>query len=93
MDPEIKHLLVELLSIEKDNHRLLKAVHRHQLFAAFWRIFVWIFVIVATGYSYFAYLKPIMDKFVVPGSPSPASFFNLSSPELQKLIDSYKAAK
>lgn len=94
MDPELKHLLTELLALEKENHRLTKAIHRHQLISAFWRVILWVFVIVATAYSYYFYLQPLMQKFSVPGSPSASSYFTglPSSADLQKLIDSYKAA-
>lgn len=94
MDPELKHLLVELLTMEKENHRLLRAVHRHQLISAFWKIFLWLFLFIATGYSYFAYIQPLLEKFTVQGSPSSGSYFGFpSSAELQKLIDSYKAGQ
>ena len=95
MDPDLKHLLTELLALEKENHRLAKAIHRHQLISSFWRIILWLFVIATTAYSYYFYLQPLMQKFSVSGSPSVGSYFTglPSSADLQKLIDSYKAAQ
>lgn len=91
MDPEIKHQMEEIHALAKDNHRLLRAMRRHQLFGTVITIVVWLVVLVAPFYLYQQYLQPIVAKFqATPGSTS-SGLFNLpSSAELQKLINSFQ---
>ncbi len=92
MDPEVKRELAELHALVKDNHRLLRAVRRHQLLETFGKIVLWLIIFAASGYLYIQYLLPTVQKFIAnPGATSTGLFGLPSSADLQKLIDSYKA--
>jgi hypothetical protein len=95
MDPELKHLVQETLALAKENHRLLRAVRRHQILDTFGKWIVWVVVFIVTGYSYVVYLQPIIDKFDIPGlstMQSAASGSSTTTP-LGKLINYFKAGK
>ncbi len=84
----------ELHALVKDNHRLLRAVRRHQLLETFGKLFIWIIIFAASGYLYLQYLGPIVNKFIEnPGATSTGLFGFPSSAELQKLIESSKAGQ
>ncbi len=94
MDPELKRLLEENHALAKDNHRLLRAVRRHQLIETFGKYIFWIIVIGSSVYYYQVYLKPIAAKFQASGTPTPASsFFSSTSAEIQKLLNSGKTGQ
>lgn len=88
MDAEVKKQLEELHALVKDNHRLLRAVRRHQLLETFGKLVFWLIVFAASGYAYLYYLAPVVQKFVE--HPSATTFGFPSSADLQKLIDSSK---
>lgn len=96
MDPELKRMLDETHALAKDNHRMLRALRRYQIMGFFGKIVIWAIVLVLPLYLYQQYLGPLISKFSalsetsIPGS----GVFTLpTSAELQKLIDSYKAAQ
>ena len=90
MDPETRHLLEQIHALVKDNHRLLRSVRRHQLLIDFGKIILLLIVAGSVVYSYYFYLKPLAERYGVGTATSSAAFFNLSSTEIQKLIDSYR---
>jgi len=92
MDPELKRELDDIHALVKDNHRMLRAVRRHQLFETFGRYALWIIVAVLSYYSYAIYLQPFVQRFVVDPSGTTSSLFGLpTSVDLQKLVNSYKS--
>lgn len=92
MDPELKRVLDETHALAKDNHRMLRAIRRHQWYSFFGTITVWAIVLALPLYLYQQYLQPIVAKFsATPGATS-SGFFGLpATADLQKLIDQYKA--
>lgn len=91
MDPEEKREFEALHALVKDNHRLLRAVRRHQILETFGKLFIWIVIFAASGYLYIQYLGPLVTNFIEnPGATSHGLFGFPSSADLQKLIDSYK---
>jgi len=92
MDPDIKRLLEENHALAKDNHRLLRAVRRHQLIGMFWKVIVWFVIFASVYYYYQFYLKPMAAQFqtAAAGMKSGEAFNLPSSADVQKLIDSYK---
>ena len=88
MDPEVKREFAELHALVKDNHRLLRAVRRHQILEMFGKLALWLIIILVSGYAYIAYLNPLVAQFFSGASSTP--FGIPSSADLQKLIDSYK---
>ena len=94
MEPEIQKQLGEVHALARDNHRLLRAVRRHQLLSAFSGIIFWLFVLGSTGYLYQFYLKPLADKYSAAKNPSSSSgFLQTSSTEIQKLLHSGTAGQ
>lgn len=84
MDPEAKHLLEQIHALTRDNHRLLKAVRRHQFLEMFGWWILWLLFIFASVYAYVAYVAPVVNQFMVEqGKSAP------SSSEFQKLMDSF----
>ena len=81
MDPEIKRELEEVHALAKDNHRLLRAMRRHQIYGLIWMIVVWAIVLALPLYLYQKYLEPIFE-----------SGFQ-SSEQIQNLVDSFKAGQ
>ena len=91
MDPELKHLVQETLALARDNHRLLRAIRRHQILDTFGKWILWIVIFIATGYSYLVYIQPIIDKLQIPGlSGSPSGSFASTTASFGKLINSFK---
>lgn len=82
MDPEIKRQLEEIHALAKDNHHLLRAVRRHQLFGIITSIVFWLVILITPFYLYQQYLQPFVAKFQVSGSPA--------STDLGKLINSFQ---
>ena len=94
MDTEVKHQLEEIHALAKDNHRLLRAMRRHQLFGTVVSIVFWLVVLITPFYLYQQYLQPLVAKFQATPGATASGLFNLpSSAELQKLINSYKAGQ
>ncbi|MEK7179675.1 MAG: hypothetical protein AAB689_01440 [Patescibacteria group bacterium] len=95
MDPELKRMLDETRSLAKDNHRMLRALRRHQLIGAFGKIIFWLVILGGSAYWYQIYLQPLVAKFSTLGSPSAVSnLFGLpTSAELQKLLNSFKVGQ
>ncbi len=63
MDPELRRALEEVHALTRDNHRLLRAVRRHQLLEMFGRYAFWLIVIGGTYYGYVAYFMPLAQKY------------------------------
>lgn len=95
MDPELKRMLDETHSLAKDNHRMLRALRRHQLIGTFGKVVFWLLILGSSAYWYQVYLQPLVAKFSTLGSPSAASdLFGLpTSAELQKLLNSFKVGQ
>ncbi len=88
MDPEIQKQLEEIHALARDNHRMLRAIRRHQIFSAFSKFIIWGIIILSTLYSYQFYLKPLADKFSAINNPSaPTGFLGATSAEIQKLLN------
>lgn len=93
MDPELKKLLEENHALARDNHHLLRAIRRHQLIGAYWKVFFWLFLLGGAYFGYQEYLKPLADTFAANRTPGSGPFGLPTSAEIQKLIDSYKAGQ
>jgi len=92
MDPEVKRQFEELHALVKDNHRLLRAMRRHQIIEMFGKLVLWIIIFAASGYFYLQYLGPIVSNFIADPAMASHGLFGLpSSADLQKLIESYRA--
>ena len=86
MDPEIKRQLEEIHALVRDNHHLIRAVRRHQLFGIFVTVIIWIVVLVTPFYVYQQYLQPLVDKFqATSGAPAATP-----STEIGKLLNYFQ---
>ena len=93
MDPELKRQLEEIHALAKDNHRMLRAIRRDQWLGFIGRVVVWIIVITLPLYLYQQYLQPLVDKFsATPGAATTGPFGFPTSAQMEKLINSFKAA-
>ena len=93
MDSELRKELDELHALVRDNHRLLRHVRRHQILETFGHYALWIILILASAYSYFTYLAPLVRQFQV--NPQSAASNLLGIPtfaELERLISGSKPA-
>ena len=91
MDPEIRRALDEIHALTKDNHRLLRAVRRHQILETFGRYVLWAVLILAAVYSYVVYVAPLVQRFSANPQSAASGIFGLpTSADIQKLINSYK---
>ena len=88
MDPELKRKMEEIHALAKDNHRLLRAMRRHQLFGTIITLVFWLVVLIAPFYLYQQYLQPLVAKFQVSGSSTIPT-----TADLEKLINSFKAGQ
>jgi hypothetical protein len=79
MSPEEKEQFAELHALVKDNHRLLRAVRRHQIIEFYGKWILWLIIILGGGLLYAHYLGPIMSQILLPGS------------EFQKVLHSYQS--
>ncbi len=80
MDPESRRLLEDTFALAKDNHRMLRAVRRHQIIGSFGKVFIWLIVLAIAAYSYFAFLQPLLGKLHIPWpSTAQSGVFNLST--------------
>ncbi|MDP2655921.1 MAG: hypothetical protein Q8P17_05490 [bacterium] len=94
MDSELKKQLEEIHALAKDNHRLLRAVRRHQLFGIVMTVIVWLVVLIAPFYLYQQYIQPFVAKFqMTTGSDTSGPFGLPTSADLQKLINSFKVGQ
>ena len=94
MDPEIKRQLEEVHALAKDNHRLLRAMRRHQLFGTIVSVVFWLVILIAPFYLYQQYLQPFVAKFSATTGAPPSGLFGLpTSADIQKLINSFKAGQ
>ena len=91
MDPEAKRMIEDIYAMVKDNHRMLRAVRRHQILDTFGKWILWLIIILATAYSYFVYLQPIINTFQIPGLSG--SFGISTTTPFGKLINSFQAGK
>ena len=95
MDPELKHLLEQTLALVKDNHRMLRAVRRHQIIDTFGKWILWLIVLVVAAYSDWVYLKPIVDQLHIPGLSTTQlnGYASSTTTPMGKLINYFKAGK
>lgn len=96
MDPDLKDLKRELAAVHalaRDNHRMLRTVRRHQLLEMFWKLIIWVIIIVASFYSYQTYLQPIVEKYL--GTTATISHFlnSINPTQLQNLINSHQTTQ
>ncbi len=63
MDPEVKRQLEEIHALVRDNHHLIRAVRRHQLFGIVMSIVFWLVILITPFYLYQQYLQPLVAKF------------------------------
>src|SRR3989344_716713 len=91
MDPELKRQLEEVHALANDNHRLLRAMRRHQLFGTVVSIVFWLVILITPFYLYQQYLQPLIAKFqATSGSPTSGPLGLPTSADLQKLINSFQ---
>lgn len=57
MDPEQRQLLKETLALARENHRLLRAMRRNQLFWLILKIVIWAILIIAPLYLLQPYIS------------------------------------
>jgi len=88
MDPETKRLLEQIHALTRDNHRLLKAVRRHQLLEMFGWWILWLVFILVCVYGYVVYVAPVVSQYVVEQGKN-----GQPSSEFQKLIHSFGAGQ
>lgn len=94
MDPEIKREMEEIHALAKDNHQMLRAMRRHQIYGLIVTIVIWAVVLALPLYLYQKYLEPIVSKFTeTTGVTASGSFGFPSSADIQKLINSFKAGQ
>ncbi len=95
MDPELKKILDETHALVKDNHRMLRAIRRHQWYSVISTIIIWLIVLALPLYLYQTYLAPIVSRFYpTSGTATSSAPFGLpTSADLQKLINSYTAGQ
>ncbi|MBU6214769.1 hypothetical protein KGM48_02920 [Patescibacteria group bacterium] len=92
MDPEIKQQLAEIHALARENHRLLRAVRRHQMLDTWGKYILWLLFIVGAVGWVVTYLEPLAAKYTSATGTSPSGLFGLpTSADIQKLINSYKA--
>lgn len=94
MDPELKRELDAIHALARDNHHLLRAVRRHQMFDMFGKYILWALFIGASVYWVVTYLQPLATQFSVSSGMKPSGPFGLpTSADMQKLLNSYKAGQ
>lgn len=84
----------EIHALAKDNHQMLRAMRRHQIYGLIWTIVVWVIVLALPLYLYQKYLEPIVTQFTeTAGSANSGAFGLPTSAEIEKLINSFKAGQ
>lgn len=92
MDPELKKAVDEIHALAKDNHRMLRAIRRHQWYSFISTVIIWLVALALPLYLYQHYLEPIVSKFTA--APGGTTGFTLpTTADLQKLLNSYKAGQ
>lgn len=61
MTEEEKKLLEETARLTKENHKLLKSLHRKQTMASIWSALKWLLIILITIWSWIA-LQPMIER-------------------------------
>lgn len=91
MDPEIKHQLEEIHALAKDNHQMLRAMRRHQIYSLIGTIIIWAIALALPLYLYQKYLEPVVSKFSETTGMTTTGMFGLpTSADIQKLISSFQ---
>lgn len=94
MDPEMKREMEEIHALAKDNHQMLRAMRRHQLFGTIVSIIFWLVILITPFYLYQQYLQPLVAKFSATPGATDSGLFNLpSSADIQNLINSFKVGQ
>lgn len=94
MDPELKREMEEIHALAKDNHQMLRAMRRHQLFGTVVSIIFWLVILITPFYLYQQYLQPLVAKFSATPGATTSGLFNLpSSADVQKLLNSFKVGQ
>ena len=89
---DLKRELEQIHVLTKDNHRMLRAIRRDQMYALIAKIVFWAVIIGVPIYFYQAVFKPQFDEFKQNPTGAALNVFGLpSSAEIQKLIDSFKS--
>ncbi len=92
MDPELKRELEELRALTKDNHRMLRAIRRDQIFSFIVKVVLWLGIIAVPLFLYQQYVGPYINQFQENPSGATLNLFGLpSSSDFQKLIQQYQA--
>ena len=95
MDSELRDLIEKTHALAKDNHRMLRALRRGQMFSFLSSIVVWIAVIVLPIYFYQQYLAPIVSNLSSLSGMSTTTTSGLigvpTFNELKNLINSIKS--
>ena len=85
MDPELKRMLLEIKSLSKENHRMLRAIRRDQWFGFIGKIVFWIIIVGLPIYAYQQYVRPIVSRFEAT-STATSTPHSLTTTEIQNLI-------
>ena len=92
MDPELKRELGDIRALVKDNHRMLRAIRRHQWYGVISTVVVWAVIFALPLYLYQRYLQPFIAGISSTEGTTASGPFGLpTSAELEKLINSFKA--
>lgn len=90
----MKREMEEIHALAKDNHQMLRAMRRHQIYSLIWTIVVWVMVLALPLYLYQKYLEPIVSKFTETAGVTASGAFGLpTSADIQNLINSFKAGQ
>jgi hypothetical protein len=93
MDPEMKRLLEENNALEKDNHRMLRAIRRSQWLGFIGKVVIWVIILALPLYLYQQYLQPVVERIATASGLSTTTtsgFLGLPSfNQLGNLINSY----
>ena len=84
-------MLEETHALVKDNHRMLRAIRRHQWYSFLTTVVFWLVVFITPFYLYQQYLQPFIAKFsATTGAPTTGLFGLPTSADLQKLLNSFQ---
>ncbi len=91
MDPELKRLLEENLTLTKENHKILRTMRRSARFGLAFKIILWAVLLLAPLYFYQEYLAPIIGQFQPGGQKGSTNSFGFPSyADFQKLLEEYR---
>ena len=70
---------------------MLRTIRRHQIITDFGKFIIWFIIIIATIFSYQAFLKPFADKLQIFGLSGiqPGTFGVATTTPIGKLINSF----